>query len=85
MANITLEIPKDLYNQMKLFPYVNWNEVARKSIVKKLEELRQSKNLVKKSKLTNNELILAKKLASASDKDNLYGTEKELFKKLRRK
>lgn len=35
-------------------------------------------------KITKEELILVKKLAEASEKNNLFGTEKELFAKLKR-
>ena len=35
--------------------------------------------------ITKKELALIKKLVVVTEKNNLYGTEKELFKKLRRK
>ncbi|MBS3123641.1 hypothetical protein J4437_03310 [Candidatus Woesearchaeota archaeon] len=34
--------------------------------------------------ITKEELILVKKLAKISEKNNLYGTEEEMFKRLRR-
>lgn len=35
--------------------------------------------------ISKEELTLVRKLAEVSEKESLYGTEKELFKKLRRK
>ena len=35
--------------------------------------------------LTGNEVALVKRLLEATEKNNLYGTEEELFKKLKRK
>jgi hypothetical protein len=47
------------------------------------ETLREK--LFKKQQISNKELALVKKLALASEKNNLYSSEKELFRKLRRK
>ncbi|MCD4759766.1 hypothetical protein K8R33_02680 [archaeon] len=38
--------------------------------------------LFEEEELTKEELILVKKLAKITEKKHLYGTEKELFKKL---
>ena len=47
------------------------------------ETLREK--LFDEPEITKEELELVKKLAIVSEKKNLYGTEKELFSKLRRK
>ena len=47
------------------------------------ETLREK--LYDESKISEEELILVQKLAEASNKKNLFGTEEELFKKLKRK
>ena len=39
MANITLSIPEDLKREMEKFPEINWSEVARDSIKKKIAQL----------------------------------------------
>jgi len=41
--------------------------------------------LFEKPEITRDELDLAEKLFMVSEKKSLYGTEKEMFKKLRRK
>ena len=39
MANLTLSIPKELKEAMENFPEINWSEVARDSIKKKIAQL----------------------------------------------
>ena len=39
MVNITLSIPEDLKKEMEKFPEINWSEVARDSIKKKIAQL----------------------------------------------
>ncbi len=39
MTNITLSIPEDLKREMEKFPEINWSEVARDSIKKKIAQL----------------------------------------------
>ncbi len=38
-ANITLSVPKDLYDRMKRHPEVKWSQAARQGIIRKLAEL----------------------------------------------
>ena len=47
------------------------------------ETLREK--LFEEPKISKAELALVKKLAEVTEKKNLYGTEEELFKKLRRR
>jgi len=39
MPNITLSIPKEVYEKMKKYKEVKWSEVARRAIVEYLEKL----------------------------------------------
>jgi hypothetical protein len=39
MANLTLSIPNELRKMMEDFPEINWSEVARDSIKKKIAKL----------------------------------------------
>ena len=39
MANITLSIPEELKREMEKFPEINWSEVARDSIKRKIAQL----------------------------------------------
>jgi len=52
MANITLSIPEDLKKQMENFPEINWSEVARTSIRKKLVNLNFLKGFRLDSEIT---------------------------------
>lgn len=39
MTNLTLSIPNELKEMMENFPEINWSEVARDSIKKKIAQL----------------------------------------------
>ncbi len=39
MPNITLSIPKEVYERMKRYPEVRWSEVARRAIVEYIRRL----------------------------------------------
>ncbi|MBI3026510.1 hypothetical protein HYY70_00200 [Candidatus Woesearchaeota archaeon] len=41
--------------------------------------------LFEKPEISKEELVLVKKLVEASEKKNLYGTEEQLFRKLKRR
>ena len=56
MANLTLSIPDEVQKEMKHFAEVRWSEVARRSIVEKLESLRLAEKLAGKSKLTQKDV-----------------------------
>ena len=69
MANITLSLPKDVYDEMKQFSEVRWSEVARKAIVDKIETLKMAEKLAKKSKLTKEDVEeFSRKLNAAASK-----------------
>jgi predicted HTH transcriptional regulator len=52
MPNITLFLPDDVYEDMKKFSEVKWSEVARKSIIAKVEALKLAEKLAKKDKIS---------------------------------
>ena len=52
MANITLSIPKELKEMMEQFPEINWSEVARDSIRKKIAQLNFLKSFRMDSEMT---------------------------------
>ncbi len=57
MASMTLAIPADLRAKMKLFPEINWSEVARQAILLKTRQLEQLNRLLSKSTLTEQDTI----------------------------
>ena len=48
MATFTVSAPKELEELKKKYPTINWNEVAKQGILKKLEELKKFEELKKK-------------------------------------
>ena len=48
MATFTISAPKELEGLRKRFPLVNWNEVMKQGILKRLEELEKFEELKKK-------------------------------------
>jgi hypothetical protein len=52
MANITLSIPQELKEEMEKFPEINWSEVARDSIKKKIAQLNFLKGFKMNSEIT---------------------------------
>ncbi len=57
MANITLSIPEDLKKEMEKFPEINWSEVARDSIKKKIAQLSFLKGFKMDSDITIDEAL----------------------------
>ena len=57
MVNITLSIPKDLKKEMEKFPEVNWSQVARDSIKKKIAQLSFLKGFRMESDITADEAL----------------------------
>jgi len=57
MANITLSIPEDLKKEMEKFPEINWSEVARDSIKKKIAQLTFLKGFRMDSDITIDEAL----------------------------
>jgi len=42
MAHMTLSIPDAVYEDMKRFPEIKWSEIVRQTIVKYLEEMKDT-------------------------------------------
>ena len=57
MVNITLSIPEDLKKAMEKFPEINWSEVARNSIKKKIAQLSFLKGFRLQSEITADEAL----------------------------
>ena len=57
MTNITLSIPEDLKKEMEKFPEINWSEVARDSIKKKIAQLTFLKGFRMDSDITIDEAL----------------------------
>ena len=57
MSSMTLAIPADLRAKMKLFPEINWSEVARQAILQKTRQLEQLNRLLSKSTLTERDTV----------------------------
>jgi len=57
MANITLSIPEELKKEMEKFPEINWSEVARDSIKKKIAQLSFLKGFRIDSDITADEAL----------------------------
>ncbi len=57
MTNITLSIPEELKKEMEKFPEINWSEVARDSIKKKITQLTFLKGFKMDSELTLEEAL----------------------------
>ncbi|PIO08677.1 hypothetical protein COU59_00620 [Candidatus Pacearchaeota archaeon CG10_big_fil_rev_8_21_14_0_10_34_12] len=56
MANITLTIPENLHKKLKQRTEIRWSEVVRKILQKNIEELEVMDKIVKKSKLTKQDI-----------------------------
>jgi len=52
MPNITLSVPKEIYNIMKKYREMRWSEVAREALIKKVRKLQLMDKIASKSKLT---------------------------------
>ena len=57
MANITLSIPQKLKKEMEKFPEINWSEVARDSIKKKIAQLNFLKGFKMNIEITQNDAL----------------------------
>lgn len=63
MVSITLSVSEKLKKEMEDFPEMNWSEVARQAIKKKIFIMRKFQEFSKESELTEEDaLILGKKV-----------------------
>ena len=51
MATITLSLPKEFELVKKRFPEVNWNEILKQGILRRLAELKKFEELMKRGEL----------------------------------
>lgn len=66
MVNLTLAVPKEMKAEMDAFPEINWSEVARQAIARKLQDLRFLRKMRSESSLTEEEaLALGRKVTRA--------------------
>jgi hypothetical protein len=77
---INVRMSEQMLSSAKNYAKANGFDNVQELIKETLRE-----KLFESSQISAKELTLVKKLVSASEKGNLYGTEKELFRKLRRK
>jgi len=76
MANLTLSISNELKKEMEKFPEINWSEVTRDSIKKKIAQLNFLKGIRMDSEITPEEALrLGKELNQVLIK--LYERETE--------
>ncbi len=52
MANMTLSIPENLHKEMNMHSEIKWSDVARQAFEKKIKELHWMDEVLKNSKLT---------------------------------
>jgi len=57
MTNITLAVPEDIKKEMDKFPEINWSEIARASIIKRISFLKEMNKLLKDSEMTEEDAI----------------------------
>ncbi len=48
MVSITLSVPKEVREQMKQFPEINWSGFVRASVESKVKQLSWKENMLKK-------------------------------------
>jgi hypothetical protein len=66
MVNMTLAVPKELKDEMDIYPWVNWSEVARMAIRERLRELKVLEEFRSDSEITEEDSIeLGKKVKKA--------------------
>jgi predicted CopG family antitoxin len=62
-VNMTISLPKELYERMKEYDEISWSAALRKMIEKKLADLELLDALTSKSRLTNDDAArLAEKI-----------------------
>ncbi|MDO8626940.1 MAG: hypothetical protein Q7K42_00610 [Candidatus Diapherotrites archaeon] len=79
MPTLTLAVPKDLKTEMDSLPELNWSEVARDAIAKKIAEYKLFKSIVAKSKLKEKDALAIGKVVNT----DLYSEYKKRFNELK--
>ena len=78
-TQINIRLPDKMLNSAKSYAEIHGFGTVQEFIKETLREKLFEKDISKK------ELLLVKQLRSVAEKNNLYGTEKELFDKLKKK
>ena len=69
MTNITFSVPKDLKKKMEKFPEINWSEVARDSIKKKIAQIEFLREFTEESEITQEDALrLGKEVSERLEK-----------------
>jgi hypothetical protein len=55
MVNATLSIPKGLYSEVRRYPELEWGNIVRLVIIRKIAEIKLTDKILSKSKLTESE------------------------------
>lgn len=74
MVSVTLSVPEETREEMKEFPEINWSEVARQSIQKKIKDLMFLRRFKSESDLTKEEAIKLGRQLNKKLKEH-YGEE----------
>jgi len=56
MGTMTLAIPDELLQKMRLFQEIKWSHIARQAIAQRLNDLETIEKLASKSKLTKKDI-----------------------------
>lgn len=56
MASFSLRLPKDLHEQMKKFPKIDWKHIAESAIRQTIEDLLFMNNFIADSEITENDV-----------------------------
>jgi hypothetical protein len=57
MVSITLSVPEEMKKEMDKFPEINWSEIARQTIQKRLGMLKQFQEFTRDSTLTQEDAL----------------------------
>jgi len=66
MVNMTITIPKEMKNDLDMFPEINWSEVARQAFKTKIEDLKFLMEFKKNSTMTEEDALRLGKEVSRS-------------------
>ncbi len=80
MTTMTLAIPNQLKQKMKLFPEINWSEVARQAFKQNIEDMEFLRKFKEKSKLTEKDAMRLGKEVSAELSKKLRSRAKSYIK-----
>ena len=56
MVNMTLSVPRGLYEEMTIHTEIRWSDVARQAFAKKVDELHWMDKVLEKSALTTKDV-----------------------------